>query len=50
MKAYGEVEVQLHAFFILALVGSVSFTPRTLYQQGKSPQYPLDRRLVWRRW
>jgi hypothetical protein len=22
----------------------VSFTPRPLYPQGKSPQYPLDRR------
>jgi hypothetical protein len=33
-----------------------SFTPRPLYLQGKSPWYPLDRRLggiqspVWRRW
>jgi hypothetical protein len=25
--------------------GVVSFTPRKLYPQGKSPQYPLDRRL-----
>jgi hypothetical protein len=24
----------------------VSFTPRPLYPQGKSPWYPLDRRLV----
>jgi hypothetical protein len=23
----------------------VSFTPRSLYPQGKSPRYPLDRRL-----
>jgi hypothetical protein len=23
----------------------ISFTPRTLYPQGKSPWYPLDRRL-----
>jgi hypothetical protein len=23
----------------------VSFTPRPLYPQGKSPRYPLDRRL-----
>jgi hypothetical protein len=23
----------------------VSFTPRTLYSQEKSPRYPLDRRL-----
>jgi hypothetical protein len=41
------VEVQFHAFFDL---GSrcrwvVSFTPRPLYPQGKSPLYPLDRRL-----
>jgi hypothetical protein len=25
--------------------GVVSFTPRSLYPQGKSPWYPLDRRL-----
>jgi len=25
----------------------VSFTAQTLYPQGKSPQYPLDRRLGW---
>jgi hypothetical protein len=24
---------------------SISFTPRPLYPQGKSPWYPLDRRL-----
>jgi hypothetical protein len=24
----------------------VSFTPRPLYQRGKIPRYPLDRRLV----
>jgi hypothetical protein len=34
----------------------VNFTPRPLYSQGKSPRYPLDRRLggpqdpVWRLW
>jgi hypothetical protein len=34
----------------------VSFTPRPLYPQGKSPYYPLDRRLgghqsrLWTRW
>jgi hypothetical protein len=29
----------------------VSFTPQTLYPQGKSPCYPLDRRLggLWSR-
>jgi hypothetical protein len=26
-------------------MGVVSFTPRPLYPQGKSPWYPLDRRL-----
>jgi hypothetical protein len=41
------VKVQLHAFFDF---GSrwrcvVSFTPRPLYPQGKSPWYPLDRRM-----
>jgi hypothetical protein len=34
----------------------VNFTPRPLYPQGKSPRYPLDRRLggpqsaVWKMW
>jgi hypothetical protein len=26
--------------------GVVSFTPRLLYPQGRSPSYPLDRRLA----
>jgi hypothetical protein len=47
MKAYGGVDVLIHVFLISALVGSqeVSYTPRTLYPRGKSPRYPLDRRL-----
>jgi hypothetical protein len=46
MKAYGGVDVEIDVFLISALVGGVvSFTPRPLYPQGKSPQYPLDRRL-----
>jgi hypothetical protein len=41
------VEVQLHAFLTLALDGSefVSFMPRRFHQGGKSPWYPLDRRV-----
>jgi hypothetical protein len=41
------VEVYLHTFFDLGIRwrGVVSFTPRPLYPQGKSPWYPLDRRL-----
>jgi hypothetical protein len=41
------VEVQLHAFFDLGTRWRwvVSFTPRPLYPQGKSPWYTLDRRL-----
>jgi hypothetical protein len=47
MKAYWEMEVQLNAFFDLGTrCRRVNFTPRPLYPQGKSPWYPLDRRLV----
>jgi hypothetical protein len=47
MKAYWRVEVQLHLFFDLGTrwKWEVSFTPRSLYPQGKNPWYPLDRRL-----
>jgi hypothetical protein len=47
MKAYWGVNVQLHAFFNLGTRWRwvVSFTPRLLYPQRKSPLYPLDRRL-----
>jgi hypothetical protein len=49
MKAYGEggVELYLHSFFDLGTRWRwvVSFTPRPLYTKGKSPLYPLDRRL-----
>jgi hypothetical protein len=39
MKAYWGMEVQLHAFFDLGTRWrlEVSFTPRPLYSQGKSP-------------
>jgi hypothetical protein len=40
MKAYWGAEIELNSFF-----GVVSFTPRPLYPQGKSPWYPLGRRL-----
>jgi hypothetical protein len=41
------VEVSLHSFFDLGTRCRwvVSFTPRLFYPQGKSPWYPLDRRL-----
>jgi len=44
MKAYGGEEVYLHTFFDLGTRWRwvVSFTPRQLYPQGKSPWYPLD--------
>jgi hypothetical protein len=47
MKVYWGVEVYLHSFFDLGTRWRwvVSFTPRPLYLQGKSPRYPLDRRL-----
>jgi hypothetical protein len=46
MKAYGEVELYLHAFLAFTLVGGVvSFTPWPLYPRGNSPRYSLDMRL-----
>jgi len=48
MKTYWGVKVQLYAFLTSALDiwrWVVSFTPRPLYRRGKSPRYPLDRRL-----
>jgi hypothetical protein len=41
------VEVQIHTFFDLGTTWRwvVSFTPRSLYTQRKSPWYRLDRRL-----
>jgi hypothetical protein len=48
MKAYGRVDPR-----VLVLGTSwrwvVSFTPRPLYLQRKSPRYPLDRRLGGRK-
>jgi hypothetical protein len=43
----GSGGTELHSFFDLGIRLSwvVSFTPRPLYPQGKSPWYPLDRRL-----
>jgi hypothetical protein len=42
MKAYGEVVIEHHAFFILALDGTDDcFTP------AKNCNYPLNRGLVW---
>jgi hypothetical protein len=47
MKAHWGVDVQLHSFFDLGTRWRwvVSFTPRLLYSQRKSSQYPLDGRL-----
>jgi len=47
MKAYWGMEAWLHAFFGLGTRWRwvISFTPRPLYRQGKSPWYPLYRRL-----
>jgi hypothetical protein len=47
MKAYWGVELQLHSFFDLCTWWRwvVSFTPRPIYSQGKSPCNPLNRRL-----
>jgi hypothetical protein len=48
MKVYWGVEVKLTHFFHLSTRWRwvVSFTPWPLYPQGRSPRYPLDRRLV----
>jgi hypothetical protein len=47
MKAYWGMEAQLHSFFELGTKWrwGVIFTLQPLYVQGKSPWYPLDRRL-----
>jgi hypothetical protein len=47
MTAYWGVDVYIHALFDLGTGWrwAVSFTPRPLYPQGKSPWYPSDRRL-----
>jgi hypothetical protein len=47
MKTYWGMEVYFPSFFDLGTRWKwvVSFTPQPLYPQGKSPLYPLDRRL-----
>jgi hypothetical protein len=48
MKLYWGVEELLHSFFDLGIRWRqvVSFTPRPIYPQEKSPWYPFDRRWV----
>jgi hypothetical protein len=45
MKAYGGMDVQSNIFGF-GRRGVVSLTPWPLYTQGKSPRYPLGRRLM----
>jgi hypothetical protein len=47
MKEYWGVEVYFHSFFDLGTRWRrvVRFTPRPLYPQGKTPWYPVDKRL-----
>jgi hypothetical protein len=48
MEAHEGAEVWLHTFLIPALDEvRVNFTTRPLCPQGKSPQYPLSRKLGW---
>jgi hypothetical protein len=46
MKKYGGVDVQIHVFLTSALVGGEWSDSRPgRFTPGKSPRYPLDRRL-----
>jgi hypothetical protein len=45
MKAYGSGCMDLQYLDLGTSWRWVKFTPRPLYPQGKSPRYPLDRRL-----
>jgi hypothetical protein len=47
MKAYGGVDVYIHIFLTSALVGGEwsASRPCRFIHRGKSPRYPLDRRL-----
>jgi hypothetical protein len=48
MNAYGGVDVQIHIFLTSVLAGSERSAPHTdqFTPGGKSPRYPLDRRMV----
>jgi hypothetical protein len=46
IKTCEGVDVQMQVFLISALDGEwLASHPRLFYPRGKSPQYPLDRRL-----
>jgi hypothetical protein len=47
MKAYGGVDVSIHIFLTSALIGGewLALRPGRFTPRGKSPQYPLHRRL-----
>jgi hypothetical protein len=45
MKAYEEVNVQIHIFFTSGLAGGEWQGSRPLYRRRRSPRYPLDMKL-----
>jgi len=47
MKTYWGVEVQLHTFLILALVGGGQLHAPAVYPRGESSRYPFYRRPGW---
>jgi hypothetical protein len=51
MKAYGGVDVEINVSLTSALVGGewLVSRPGHFTLRGKSPRYPLDRRLGWPR-
>jgi hypothetical protein len=45
MRAYGGVDIQLHAFWTSAIGGVFSSTSQLVYLRGKRSRYPVNRRL-----